>query len=138
MTTAAGEAGGLLGYAIGSRWGRELFRRPGKHLEARQRLLEKGERAYARWGRLAVFFTPAIVSGTARMRLGQFALWNLLASLGFALSVCASAYGLGRVLTGNTSPHDLGTLVVGLAATGGLVWVARRHRRRTKERHAAS
>jgi hypothetical protein len=29
--------------------------------------VEKGERAYAQWGRLAVFFTPAIVSGTIVM-----------------------------------------------------------------------
>jgi membrane protein DedA with SNARE-associated domain len=136
VTTAGGEVGGLLGYAIGSHWGRTLLGRPGKHLEARQRILEKGERAYARWGRLAVFFTPAIVSGTAKMQRGQFALWNLLAALAFAFSVCASAYGLGRVLTGHVSPHDVGVLVAGLAAGGGLVWVARRRRRRAREQRA--
>lgn len=137
VTTAAGEVGGLLGYAIGSHWGSELLGRPGKHRETRQRILEKGERAYARWGRLAVFFTPAIVSGTAKMQRGQFAMWNLLASLAFAISVCASAYGLGRVLTGHVSPHDVGALVAGLVAGGALVWVARRRRRRTREQHAA-
>jgi membrane protein DedA with SNARE-associated domain len=132
VTTLAGEAGGLIGYAVGSRWGRELLGRPGKHQEARQHVLAKGERAYARWGRLAVFFTPAIVSGTAKMQHGQFVLWNLVASAAFAVSVCASAYGLGRVLTGNAEPHDVGTLLVGLAVGGSLVWVVRRHRRRTR------
>jgi membrane protein DedA with SNARE-associated domain len=132
VTTVAGEAGGLVGYAIGSRWGRALMGRPGKHLAARLRVMEKGERAYARWGRLAVFFTPAIVSGTAKMRHGQFALWNLLASLAFAISVCASAYGLGRILTGNTSVRDVGTLVFGVLVGVGLVVVHRRRRARRR------
>jgi membrane protein DedA with SNARE-associated domain len=132
VTTVAGEAGGLVGYAIGSRWGRSLMGRPGKHLAARMRVMEKGERAYARWGRLAVFFTPAIVSGTAKMRHGQFVLWNLLASFAFAISVCASAYGLGRILTGNTSVRDVGALVLGLLV--GAVFVVVLHRRRARRR----
>jgi membrane protein DedA with SNARE-associated domain len=66
---------------------------PGKHQEGRQKLVERGEQTYARWGRLAMFFTPSTVSGTAKMPLGQFSLWNLIASLAFALSVAASAYG---------------------------------------------
>ena len=64
-------------------------------------MVERGEQAYARWGRLAVFFTPAIVSGTAKMRLGQFALWNLVASFAFAFAVAASTYGVGRLVSGN-------------------------------------
>jgi membrane-associated protein len=130
VSTLAGEVGGLIGYAIGNRWGRQLLERPGKHQAGRQKMVERGERAYARWGRLAVFFTPAIVSGTAKMQHGQFVLWNLLASLGFSVSVAASAYGLGRILTGHSSPHDIGTLLVGLVV-GLLVTVLfHRHRHR--------
>lgn len=77
-----------------------------------KRMVERGERAYARWGHLAVFFTPAIVSGTANMKHAQFVLWNLLASLGFAVSVAASAHGLGRTFTGHDSAKDIATLVV--------------------------
>ena len=29
--------------------------------------MERGERLYARWGWLAVFVTPAVVSGTVKM-----------------------------------------------------------------------
>ncbi len=131
VATLGGEVGGLIGYAIGNRWGRALVERPGKHQAGRQRMVERGEQAYARWGRLAVFFTPAIVSGTAKMEHGQFVLWNLLASLGFAVSVAASAYGLGRIFTGHDSARDVATLLVGLAV-GALVTVlyVRRHRRR--------
>ena len=66
-------------------------------------MVERGEKLYARWGPLAVFFTPAIVSGTAKMRPYQFAFWNLLDSLAWTLLVAASAYGVGRVCHG--PPH---------------------------------
>lgn len=137
VATLAGEVGGLIGYAVGDRWGQLLLERPGKHQEGRRRMVEKGERAYARWGRLAVFFTPAVVSGTAKMHRGQFVVWNLVASFAFAVSVAASAYGIGRVVTGNTSLRDVVTLLVGLAM-GALVMVlsVRRHRRRLAAKRA--
>jgi membrane protein DedA with SNARE-associated domain len=135
IAVLAGEAGGLAGYAIGRRWGRRLLERPGRHQAGREKMEERGERLYARWGWLAVFFTPAIVSGTAKMRPYQFALWNLLDSLGWSVSVAASAYGAGRLASGHHSAHDIAILVIGLAA-GALVAVAavRRHRRRSTQR----
>ena len=138
VATAAGEVGGLIGYAVGDRWGRVLLERPGRHQEGRQRMVEKGERAYARYGRMAVFFTPAIVSGTAKMQHGEFVVWNLVASLAFAISVAASSYGIGRLVTGHISLHDFLSLVVGLGV-GALVtvWFVRR-RRRAAERRARS
>jgi membrane protein DedA with SNARE-associated domain len=132
VATAAGEVGGLAGYRIGFRWGREFLERPGRHQARRQTLLAAGERAYAKWGGLAVFFTPAIVSGTAKMRHGRFAFWNLVASLSFAVSVCASAYGVGRVVTGNHTAHDLVVLFVGIATGVALVVVFVRRRRRSR------
>ena len=138
VATVAGEVGGLIGYAIGDRWGRQLVEKPGKRQAGRQRLLERGEAAYAKWGRLAVFFTPAIISGTAKMHHGQFALWNLIASLGFALSVAPSAYGLGRVATGHHSPHDIGILVFGLVVGTVLVVLVARHRRKVKVHRASA
>ncbi len=134
VATVAGEVGGLIGYAIGDRWGRQLLERPGKRQAGRQRLVERGEQAYAKWGRLAVFVTPAIISGTAKMQYGQFVTWNFVASLGFSLSVAPSAYGLGRIATGHYSQRDIAILLFGLAV--GLLVVAlfvRRHRRRTGE-----
>src|SRR5271163_2951704 len=87
VATIAGEVGGLIGYAVGFRWGRQILERPGKRQAGRQKIVERGEQAYEKWGRLAVFVTPAIVSGTAKMHHGQFVLWNFVASLAFALSV---------------------------------------------------
>ena len=137
VATLAGEVGGLIGYAVGDRWGQLLLDRPGKHQEGRKKMVEKGERAYQKWGRLAVFFTPAVVSGTAKMQHGEFVLWNLIASFAFAVSVAASAYGIGRVVTGNTSVHDIITLIVGLAmGTLVTIWFVRHHRRRTAVKSA--
>jgi len=125
VAVLAGEAGGLGGYAIGRRWGRRLLQRPGKHQAGREKIEEQGERLYARWGWLAVFFT------TAKLRPYLFAFWNLLDSLGWSVSVAASAYGVGRLATGHHGSHDIAILVIGLAA-GVLVAVAAVHRHRKR------
>src|SRR6516165_9989328 len=139
VAVLAGEAGGLSGYAIGRRWGRQLMERPGRHQAGREKMMERGERLYARWGWLAVFFTPAIVSGTARMPPYRFALWNLLDSLGWSVSVAASAYGIGRLATGHHTGHDVAILAIGLGA-GSIVavGVTRRSRRRAARRLGAA
>jgi membrane-associated protein len=130
VSVIAGEAGGLGGYAIGRRWGRRLLERPGRHQARREKIEERGERVYARWGALAVFVTPAIVSGTAKMPPYRFAFWNLLDSLTWTVSVAASAYGVGRLVTGHHAWHDIAILVVGLGAAALVTFLAvRRHRR---------
>jgi membrane-associated protein len=138
VSVIAGEAGGLGGYSIGRHWGRRLLERPGRHQARREKMMERGERLYARWGFLAVFVTPAIVSGTAKMPPYRFALWNLLDALGWTVSLAASAYGVSRLATGHHTWHDIAILVIGLAA-GALVTVTavRRHRKRAAQRPAA-
>jgi membrane protein DedA with SNARE-associated domain len=129
VSAVAGEVGGLLGYSIGTRWGAQLLARPGKRQAGRRKLMDKGELAYAKWGRLAVFFTPAIISGTAKMKRGQFLVWNFIASVGFTVSVAATAYGVGRVTTGHHSRTDILILVGGLATSSLLIYqFVRRHR----------
>ncbi len=130
----ASEVGGLIGYAIGNRWGRRLLERPGKRQARWQRMVERGERIYQRWGRIAVFFTPAVVSGTAKMQLRQFAIWNLIDALGWALSVGSSAYGIGRLASGHGSTGDVAILVGGLLVGMAITYVGVRVHRRWKAR----
>jgi len=130
VTTVAGEVGGLIGYAIGQRWGRDLVQRPGKHQDYRMQILAKGESAYERWGRIAIFFTPSIVSGTAKMPYRQFVVWNLLDALGFALLTVAGAYGIGRLASGHSRSSDFAVLVMGVVL-GALILLLVRHRRRS-------
>ena len=76
------EVGGLGGFRIGARWGRQLLERPGPALAWRKKAVAKGEAMYQRWGRAAVFVTPSIVSGALEMKFRQFVVWNFLAGPG--------------------------------------------------------
>jgi len=101
------EVGGLVGYSVGVRWGRELLSHPGPLLERRQRALTAGEAMYAKWGRLAVFFTPCLVSGIAKMRYSQFVVWNLLAGGVYVISVGFSIYGAVQAFQGKDFSYPL-------------------------------
>ena len=124
------EVGGLLGYKIGDRWGRRILEHPGPALEWRKKTLAKGETIYQKWGRLAVFFTPALVSGALRMKFGQFAVWNFFAGAVFVLAVGPAAYGAGRVASGHHDLVSVGMLVGGVAVGALCVVLGVRHRRR--------
>ena len=134
----AHEAGGLAGYAVGIRWGRGLLDHPGPWLDRRKRALSAGEVMYARWGRLAVFFTPVLVSGIVKMKYSQFVVWNFLAGAVYVLSVGPAAYGAGKLSSGEVSLGNVGAIVGGVAVGVAAVLLARRYYRRHKARRAAA
>ena len=134
----ATEAGGLAGYAVGVRWGRALLNHPGPWLDRRQQALSAGEALYAKWGRLAVFFTPVLVSGIVRMKYSQFVIWNLIAGAVYVFSVGPAAYGVGEVTSGQASLGAVGTLLAGIAVGVAAFLLARRYYRRHKARHASA
>jgi membrane-associated protein len=138
VSVLASEVGGICGYAIGRRWGRRLMERPGPHQARRKRIVERGERLYARWGGLAVFFTPGIVSGTARMSPYRFAFWNLLASFAWTASVVASTYGVSKLVTGEFTWRDLASLIAGLGVAALVIHFIMRRRRHTARRRPAA
>jgi membrane-associated protein len=130
------EAGGMAGYTIGVRWGRVLLSHPGPLLARRQQTLRAGEALYVKWGRLAVFFTPCMISGIARMRYAQFLVWNFVAGAAYVFSVGLTAYGAGRVSSGQQDPSGIGSLIVGIAAGVCVIMLGRRYYRRRKARRA--
>lgn len=132
------EIGGLGGFRIGYRWGRQLMEHPGPGLAWRKKAVAKGEAVYQKWGRLAVFVTPSIVSGALEMKFRQFAVWNFAAGTAYVLAVGPTAYGAGRVATGHHDPVSLGMLIGGLAVTAVCVVLARRDYRRHKARRSSA
>jgi membrane protein DedA with SNARE-associated domain len=128
--------GGLAGYGVGRRWGRAIMDHPGRTLARRQQAVATGEALYARWGRLAVFFTPCMVSGIARMKLSQFAVWNLVAGLVYVLSVGPAAYGAGKVATGEGSVNSVGAIIAGVAVAAVALTFGVRHVRRVRQARA--
>ena len=132
------EFGGMVGYSVGIRWGRALLSHPGPLLARRQRVLTAGEAMYVKWGRLAVFFTPCMISGIARMKYSQFVVWNFLAGAIYVVSVGLSVYGASEIATGHHDPVSVGSLVGGLAVGAGAFLLGRRYSRRRKARRAGA
>jgi len=131
------EIGGLGGYKIGGRWGRQLVEHPGPGLEWRKKAVGKGEEAYRRWGRAAVFVTPSIVSGVLAMDFRQFAVWNFFAGTVFVVAVGSGAYGAGRVATGHHDPVSLVMLVGGVVVAVTCIVLVRRYQQRHKTRRSS-
>ena len=128
------EAGGLAGYAIGARWGRKLVEWRGPWQERRQQAVAKAEAVYAKWGRLAVFFTSTMVSGMLRMKYSQFVVWNFIVGAVYVLSIGPAAYGAGKISSSEQDAVSLGALVAGLAIASGCITLAVRYYRRRKAR----
>ena len=128
------KAGGLAGYGIGERWGRKFLDRPGRRQERLQKALAQAEAIYAKWGRLAVFFTSTIVSGILKMKYSQFVVWNFVVGAVYVLSVGPAAYGAGKVSASEQDGGSLSALVVGLVIAAGSAVVAERYYRRRKAR----
>jgi membrane protein DedA with SNARE-associated domain len=128
------EAGGLAGYGIGHRWGRKLLDHPDRWQERRQKIMASAEAIYAKWGRLAVFFTSTIVSGTLRMKYSQFVVWNFIVGAVYVLSVGPAAYGAGKASADQQDAGSLSAMIAGLAIAGGAVMLAARYYRRRKAR----
>ena len=125
------EAGGLVGYRIGDRWGRKfLDRRQGRLQEA----VARAEAIYAKWGPLAVFFTPTLVSGMLKMKYSQFVVWNFVVGAVFVLSIGPAAYGAGKVSEGEQDWGSFGALLAGVAIALGCAVLAARYYRRRKTR----
>ena len=124
--------GGNVGWFLGLTGGRGLVTRPGPFHRARCRALARGERFYARYGMVAVFFTPAWMAGIAEMRWTRFFPANLLAALVWSLG-----FGLGAYLAGPPVldvANDIGLagtlIVVALVAAALAAELLRRQRSR--------
>jgi membrane protein DedA with SNARE-associated domain len=136
VATLGAEAGGLAGYSIGARWGRKLLDRPGRGREQRQGAVARAERIYAKWGRLAVFFTSTMVSGVLKMKYSQFVVWNFVVGVVYVLPVGLAAYGAGKVSADEQGWGSLGALAAGLAIAAGCAVLGVRYYHRRQARRS--
>ena len=130
------EVGGLAGYGIGARWGRRLAERPGRYQDRRQSLVAEGEKIFARWGWLAVFFISTIVCGMLKMRRRQFVVWNFIDAAVYVLAIGPAVYGAGKVSSGEQDWGSLGPLVAGLAIGAGCAVLVGRYYRKHRARRS--
>ena len=132
VAAAGAAAGGMAGWLLGLRGGRALIATRRLPLyRSRRRALAEGERFFARYGLVAVFFTPSWMAGIAEMRWTRFVPANAVAALVWALTLGVGAYYAGPPIVDVV--QDVGTvgLVVVLAAlVGGALLEALRRRRR--------
>ena len=138
IAVAAGAAivGDNVGYVIGRRGLRRLVDRPGRWAAGRRRLVERGEKFFARRGSAAVFFgrwLPGLrvvtswLAGADRMPWRRFLLWNALGGISWATTIGLLAYVLGRSASGSLGA--IGFVGAGVAV---LVYVVVRVRRRLR------
>lgn len=104
VAVTAAVVGDFVGYALGARVGRRLFR-PGARLLTPARLHES-EAFFARWGAASLVlgrFVPVVrtyvplAAGTARMPLGRFATWNVVGAAAWVGVLVTAGVLLGGV-----------------------------------------
>ena len=106
VASAAAIIGDNIGFAIGRRYGRRLFLRPGPFHDHRLRIIEQGEPFFEKHGPKAVFLgrwvaglriASAWLAGMNKMSWPTFLFWNALGGIVWAAGVGFAVYALGDV-----------------------------------------
>jgi membrane protein DedA with SNARE-associated domain len=128
--------GGMIGWFVGLRGGRGVLTSPGPLHRLRLSVIARGERFYARYGLIAVLFTPSWIAGIHNMRLSRYAPANAASALLWALGWGLAAYFVGPSITDVIS--DAGSarwlIILALIACFAVVALLRHHRRRRSRR----
>jgi membrane-associated protein len=128
LAAAAAILGDNVGFAIGRRWGRRIFEKPGIAYDQRLALLDMGEPFFVKHGPKAVFLgrwvsglriASAWLAGMNRMRWPTFLVWNALGGIFWATAV-----GLGAYFAGHAFEHVITKIGVYGAVAIGVIIVA--------------
>jgi membrane protein DedA with SNARE-associated domain len=107
VATLAATAGDNVGYAIGRWGGRPLLERYRRTLRLRPEVFRRGERLFARYGSVTIFFARFVVglrvfagplAGALRMHWLRFAVFNALGAFAWVVVVASVSYTFGRQL----------------------------------------
>ena len=121
VAAAAAIAGDQIGFEVGRRRGRRLFRPDARIFKTRY--LDEADRFFARWGRGAIvlarlvpvvrtFIAPAIGASTLRHR--TFTIWNALGGILWAALLGLAGFFLGKipVVANNVELIGVGIVVI--------------------------
>ena len=113
--------GGLIGWAVGRHAGQRLVTAPGPFLRQRADAMERGERFFARWGVLAVYFAPSWVAGSVGLRASRFIPANAICAVLWVALVGVGAYVVGPPIVDVVGDIGLiGLLVLAVLAVAGV------------------
>ena len=131
VSSLAGAIGGIGGYFLGERVG-ATDRVRGAPEGRRARALDKGHEVYARWGRIAVFFTPCWICGALQMPFRAFLVWNSMAATLWAAVTGLGSYGLGTIAASDHRGRGVLPVLIALAIVAAVGWLAWSHMRRRR------
>src|SRR3954447_24373085 len=144
LAAAAAILGDNVGFAIGRRYGRRIFERPGIAYEQRLALLELGEPFFERHGPKAVFLgrwvsglriASAWLAGMNKMRWPTFLVWNALGGICWAIGVGLGAYYAGHAFeTFITKVGVYGAVAIAVLVVGFIAWRHKKHSAALKAR----
>ncbi len=127
--------GDTVGYAIGKRFGRRLFKPDARILKTRY--LEKADEFFAKYGphslvlaRFVPFvrtFVPPVV-GMSRMPYRRFILWNAIGGISWALLLCLAGYFLGQIPVIANNVDVIAVIIVALSIIPIVIAVFRERR----------
>jgi membrane protein DedA with SNARE-associated domain len=100
--------GGLVGWLVGLKAGRGIVTARGPLRHHRLAVVARGDRFFARFGVVAVLFTPSWIAGIHSMRWTQYVPINIASALVWALGIGIGAYALGPVIADVAS--DIGSV----------------------------
>jgi len=138
VATCAATLGDNLGYAIGHHGGRPLLERYQHIFRIPQRTLVPGEKLFARFGAVTIFFARFIfgmrvvagpLAGVLRMPWKAFAVFNLLGAAVWVTVIASAGYLFGRhwrKLAHVLNRIDVAVAIVALAAILFFWWRQRR------------
>jgi membrane protein DedA with SNARE-associated domain len=143
VATAACTIGDNLGYLIGRRGGRRLLARYQHIFRIRDKTIARGERLFARYGSLTIFFARFVfgmriiagpLAGVLHMEWKRFVLFNFLGAVVWVTVITVVGYFFGSQW--DALLRVMHRINLGIAAAVGVVallfwW---RHRRRRQSR----
>lgn len=130
VVAAAAIAGDNVGYHIGKRYGRRLFRKP-DGLVFRQEYVQRSEKFYERWGTrtmLIAHFVPIVrtfvppVAGVAKMSYPKFVLFDAIGDTAWAVIVTMVGYWFGTKIPNLDHYIVLAVVAVVLITLGPTVY----------------